>query len=128
MYECVCGIYVFVQNENIIILKADKGRATVVLDKEDYIKNCTEHLTSEPYTKLKKDPTSSIVSKVTKELIELRDNNLIEQQEYFKLKPTGKQPPRFYDLRSTRMEPHCEQSYHTQELRSTKYQNTLQIY
>ena len=98
MYECVCGIYVFVQNENIIILKADKGRATAVLDKEEYIKNCTEHLTSGPYTKLKKDPTSSIVSKVTKELIELRDNNLIEQQEYFRLKPTGKQPPRFYDL------------------------------
>ena len=50
------------------------------------------------YTKLKKDPTSSTVSKVTKKLIELRDNNLIEQQEYFKLKPTGTQPPRFYGL------------------------------
>ena len=39
------------QNENIIILPADKGRATVVLDKEDYIKKCNEHLTSGPYTK-----------------------------------------------------------------------------
>ena len=86
------------QNENIIILPADKGRATVVLDKEDYIKKCNEHLTSGPYTKLKKDPTSSVVSKVTKKLIELRDNNLIKQQEYFKLKPTGTQPPRFYGL------------------------------
>ena len=86
------------QNENIIILPADKGRATVVLDKEDYIKKCNEHLTSGPYTKLKKDPTSSIVSKVTKKPIELRDNNLIEQQEYFRLKPTGTQPPRFYSL------------------------------
>ena len=38
------------------------------------------------------------MSKVTKKLIELRDNNLIEQQEYFKLKPTGTQPPRFYGL------------------------------
>ena len=86
------------QNENIIILPADKGRATVVLDKEDYIKKCNEHLTSGPYTKLKKDPTSSVVSKVTKKLIEVRDNNLIEQQKYFKLKPTGTQPPRFYGL------------------------------
>ena len=86
------------QNENIIILPADKGRATVVLDKEDYIKKCNKHLTSGPHTKLKKDPTSSIVSNVTKKLIELRDNNLIEQQEYFKLKPTGTQPPRFYGL------------------------------
>ena len=86
------------QNENIIILPADIGRATVVLDKEDYMKKCNEHLTSGPYTKLKKDPTSSIVSKVTKKLIELRDNNLIEQQEYFRLKATGTQPPRFYGL------------------------------
>ena len=86
------------QNENIIILPADKGRATVVLDKEDYIKKCNEHLTSGPYTKLKKDPTSSVVSKVTKKLIELRDNNLIKRQEYIKLKPTGTQPPRFYGL------------------------------
>ena len=38
------------------------------------------------------------MSKVTKKLIELRDNNLIEQQEYFRLKPTGTQPPRFYGL------------------------------
>ena len=83
------------QNENIIILPADKGRANVVLDKEDYIKKCNEHLTSGPYTKLKKDPTRSIVSKVTKNLIELRDNNLTEQQEHFKFKPTGTQPPRF---------------------------------
>ena len=62
------------------------------------MKKCNEHLTSGPYTKLKKDPTSSIVSKVTKKLIELRDNNLIEQQEYFRLNATGTQPPRFYGL------------------------------
>ena len=66
-----------------------------------YIKKCNEYLTSGPYTKLKKDPTSSIVSKVTKKLIELRNNNFIEQQEYFKLKPTGTQPPRFYGLPKT---------------------------
>ena len=67
------------QNENIVIQPAGKGTATAVLDREDYIKKCNEHLTGGPYTKLKKDPTSSIVSKVTKKLIELRDNNLIEQ-------------------------------------------------
>ena len=102
-------------NENIIILPADKGKATVVLDKEDYIKKCDKHRTSGLYTKLKKGPTSSIVSKVTKKLIELRDNNLIERQEHFKVKPNGAQPRRF-----TRMEPQCDQSYHTQELHSIR--------
>ena len=102
------------QNENIIILPAEKGRATVVLDKEDYIKKCNEHLTSGPYTELKKDPTSSIMSKVTKKLIELRDNNLIEQQEYVKLNQHehNHQDSRAY-LRSTGMKHQCGQSYHT---------------
>ena len=36
------------QNENISMLPADKGRTTVVLDKEDCIKKCNEHLTSGP--------------------------------------------------------------------------------
>ena len=71
---------------------------TRLCDIENYIKKCNEHLTSGPFTKLKKDSTSSIVRKLTKKLIELRDNNLIKQQEYFKLKPTGTQPPRFYGL------------------------------
>ena len=38
------------------------------------------------------------MSQVTKKLIELKDNNLIEQQGYFKLKPTGRQTLRFYGL------------------------------
>ena len=80
--------------------------------------------------KPKKDPTSSIVSKFTKKLIELRDNILIEQQEYFKLKPTGTPPARFYALPKihkdgTPMRPIIS---YIQELHSMKYQNTLQIY
>ena len=117
------------QNENIITLPADKERAIVVLDKEDHIKERNEHFTSGPYTKLKKDPTSSIVLKVTKKPIELRDDNLIEQQEYFKLKPTRTQPPRSYGLPKIHKDgTQCYRSYHTQELQSMKYQNTLQIY
>ena len=76
-----------------------EGRFWLVDFEEDYIEKCQEHLTSGPYTKLKKDPTTSIVSKVTKKLIELSTKYLIEQQAYFKGKPTGTQPPRFYGLR-----------------------------
>ena len=49
------------QNDNII-LPADKGRATVILNKEDYIRKCNEHLENGPYIKIKKDLTSSVVS------------------------------------------------------------------
>ena len=86
------------QNDNIIILPADKGRATVILNKEDYIRKCNEHLENGPYIKTKKDPTSSVVSQITRKLSVLRDNKLIDQQQYLKLKPTGSQPPRFYGL------------------------------
>ena len=81
------------QNDNIIILPADKGRATVILNKEDYIRKCNEHLENGPYIKIKKDPTSSVVSQITRKLSVLRDNKLINQQQYLKLKPTGSQPP-----------------------------------
>ena len=86
------------QNDNIIILPADKGRATVILNKEDYIRKCNEHLENGPYIKIKEDPTNSVVTKITSKLSVLRDNKLIDQQQYLKLKPTGLQPSRSYGL------------------------------
>ena len=50
------------QNDNIIILPADKGRTIVILDKEDYVRKCNQQLENGPYTKIKKDPTNSVVS------------------------------------------------------------------
>ena len=85
------------QNDNIIILPADKGRPTVILNKEDYIRKCNEHLEN-GYVKIKKDPVNSVVSQITRKLSVLRDNKLIDQQQYLKLKPTGSQLPRFYSL------------------------------
>ena len=68
------------QNDNIIILPADKGRATVILNKEDYIRKCNEHLKNGAYIEIKKDPTNSVVSQITRRLSVLRDNRLIDQQ------------------------------------------------
>ena len=48
------------EDTEITILPADKGRATVILDKEEYIKKCNDHLDSGPYIKLQKDPTERI--------------------------------------------------------------------
>ena len=86
------------QNDNIIILPAEKGRATVILNKEDYIRKCNEHLENGHYIKIKKDSTNSVVSQTTRKLSVLRDNKLIDQQQYLKLKPTDSQPSRFYNL------------------------------
>ena len=48
-------------NDNIIILQADKGIVTVILNKENYIRKYNEHLENGPYIKIKKDPTNSVV-------------------------------------------------------------------
>ena len=45
------------EDTEITTLPADKGRATVILDKEDYIKKCNDHLDSGLYIELQKDPT-----------------------------------------------------------------------
>ena len=67
------------EDKEITILPADKGRATVILSKEDYIKKCNDHLDSGPYIKLKKDPTERIKREARTKLAILRDNGTIEQ-------------------------------------------------
>ena len=61
------------RNDNIIILPADKRRATVILNKEYYIRKCNEHLENGPYIKIKKDPTNSVVPQITRKLSVLKD-------------------------------------------------------
>ena len=86
------------EDKEITILPADKGRATVILNKEDYIKKCNDHLDSGPYIKLQKGPTERIKREARTKLAILRDNGIIDQSLYFKLKPTDSQAPRFYCL------------------------------
>ena len=47
------------QDHSIHILKADKGNATVILDRTDYHQKVQEMLTTPTYRKLKNDPTAS---------------------------------------------------------------------
>ena len=48
------------EDNSIIILLADKGRSTVILNKQDYINKCQDHLNNDPYPKIQKDPTESV--------------------------------------------------------------------
>ena len=86
------------KDKDITILPADKGRATVILSKVDYIKKCKEHIESGPYETLKRDPTKSIKRECIKKLKSLKDRNIIDQSLYYKLKPTDSPVPRFYGL------------------------------
>ena len=86
------------EDKSIIILPADKGRSTVILNKQDYINKCQDHLNNGPYTKIQKDPTESVKKEARQKLSLLKDSGKIDQQLYFKLKPTDSQAPRLYGL------------------------------
>ena len=86
------------EDTEIIIIPADKGLATVILNKEDYIKKYNNHLDSGLDIKLQKYPTERIKREARTNLAILRDNGTINQSLYLKLKPTDSQAMRFYGL------------------------------
>ena len=54
-------------HDSIVILAADKGRTTVVIDKTEYINKAEELLQdTSTYKKLNKDPTKTTVSRINK--------------------------------------------------------------
>ena len=79
----------------IIILPADKCRSTVILNREDYLEKCMDHINNGPYQLLKKDPTTKIKTKTLKQLKVLKDNKFIDNKLYYYRKHTDSPAPRF---------------------------------
>ena len=52
-------IYNLSKNENIVILKQDKGRAVVILDRAKYTEKCMALLNTERFKRLTSDPTAA---------------------------------------------------------------------
>ena len=68
-------------NENIVILPADKGRVTVVMDKTDYYdKMDTLVNDKQTYEELKRDPTPSLQRKLNSKLLDLKKTDVIDIQ------------------------------------------------
>ena len=49
-----------------MILPAEKGRSTVILNHEDYLEKCVDHINNGQYQSLKKDSTTKIKAKTLK--------------------------------------------------------------
>ena len=81
---------------SIVILSTDKGRSTVILNREDYLEKCMDHINNGSYQLLKKDPTTKIKAKALKQLKVLKDNECIDHKLYCYLKPTNLLARRFY--------------------------------
>ena len=86
-------------DENIVILPADKGRVTVVMDKTNYYdKMDTLVNDKQTYEALKRDPTPSLQRKLNSELLDLKKTDVIDIQRYNRLRCRVPQPPKLYGL------------------------------
>ncbi|XP_022109743.1 uncharacterized protein LOC110989562 [Acanthaster planci] len=86
------------QDRSIVILPADKGRASVILDAHMYRDKMGELISTGPYWKLAKDPTDRLCRQITAQLLPLNKSGNLDDATYRKLRPTSKQPPRMYGL------------------------------
>ena len=81
------------KNQNICIMKQDKGRGVVVMDSSKYIEKCLDILQTEQFTKLSYGPTMSIKNKIQQEERKLKRG--LTKQEYRQLYPRGSNLGRF---------------------------------
>ena len=80
------------EDNTIMILPADKGRASVVLDTGTYHAKMSALIETGPYQPLNKDPTDRLT---------LKRNGRISEAVYNKIRPRHKQPPRIHGLPKT---------------------------
>ena len=86
-------------DKDILIVPADKGRSTIVMNKSDYQNKITEHLQDENiYEKLQRNPISSIQSKLNKSLKKLENKKKLTRAEYLRLYSNTNNVPKFYGL------------------------------
>ena len=87
------------QDDSIIAISADKGRAVVVMDTAEYETKMEALLSdSNTYEKLKKDPTGKYQRKVIEELKAIKKTGALDQRTYFEIYPTSAVAPKFYGL------------------------------
>ena len=87
------------KDDSLIITKADKSNTIVILEKDDYdskIETILKDIST--YKELNSDPTESYVAKLRKDLEDLKNNQNITPQMYYKFFPRGSVCPRIYGL------------------------------
>jgi len=87
------------RHPSVMILPADKGRATVVLDKAEYEEKVLRMLSDgKTYEQLKKDPTASYKRKLVAILTRLKDEGKLSDELYSRLYPTSEKIPQLFCL------------------------------
>ena len=80
-------------NKNIVIMKQDKGRGVVIMDRNKYFDKCLTMLNSEQFVKLNQHSTATAERKVQRILRKIKLK--WPKKVYQKLYPTGSSPGKF---------------------------------
>ena len=84
---------------NTVIKPADKGSATVVMSRQDYLDKVISHLQNEEYYfKLDEEPTSRYAEEITCFLTEMMDRQAIDKETFKYLRPQDPRTSQFYIL------------------------------
>ena len=86
------------EDDSIVILPADKGNATVVMNKEDYDKKMADILDGGDYAVVKTNPIPKLEKKVNELLKELWVKEEINKTGYDRLRNTYSATPQLYGL------------------------------
>ena len=70
------------RNNSIMVLKQDKGRGVVVIDRKTYTEKCLNLLNLDSFIQLDHDPTKAIEGKIQRSIREIKNN--LPKQEYRK--------------------------------------------
>ena len=90
------------EDESIVVLPMDKGRASVVMDTDTYRAKKSTLIENGPYKLLNKDPTDRLTRKLSEKLLNLKRSGYLSEAVYNKIRPRHKQPPRIYGLLNSR--------------------------
>ena len=87
------------KDESIIILPADKGKATVILDRKEYDEKISAMLSdTNTYKELKRDPAPALESKMNDMLISFKKSGSLPLAMHRKLRSSAGKTPSFYGL------------------------------
>ena len=82
------------KQEDIAVLKADKGRRIVIINRDKYYENCLQLLDTEQFQKLNHYPTKTTETKVQNALRNIKSKLSIN--EYKRIYPTGSSPGKLH--------------------------------
>ena len=87
------------RDENILVLPADKGKATVVMNRTDYDAKMLMMLKDEStYRPLEKDPTSALERRMNSTLMKLKQSGRLPDRVYACLRRSAGKTPLLYGL------------------------------